>query len=588
MLQIASGKLFTKEPAQRNELRGVVYTNLQLSVKEPIETAAGRLLPTSNLGVANSAVYELTELIEDPPAPGAVASHGIDPYMSDFADIVSFVLNVTCTPDAEVTSRLTGGRHSSQAAVPPSNLVRRVFDKQVWCQDEDAVRLVEVVKDLIGLERKNYLAALRAIRTYARGLRRLADDPELTYTLLVASVESLMQGFRGGCLEWEDYPQEKRRRIDTALEGAGDQTKGQVRQALLEIEHVAARRRYLDFVLFHLKPSFFREEASGQENPTGRSDLPGALKQAYDLRSRHIHELKELPKLLTAGFHHGETFIVDRVSMLTVQGMTRLASHVINEFIKNQPKVTTEVYDYRRERAGIVEVTLAPKYWIGRVEDLAVTSGRDRLEGFLAQIAAGLRDGADVEVSDLRKVLVEIEKLLPNASEIQRRPFLVLHILFNRLATPEMRMASREQVLGSYQSELECPSVEAMILHLLLGTMPNWPLEKQRDIHDAYLQDQGRRASLRIPPILRAGLSLALAERYRACGEEARARGLISTAVENCPGHPTLYNIEKTFDPREAIPWKVQVPQLSPAPDPVNERLQAGRAILASDVSGHK
>ena len=94
MLQIASGKLFSKEPGQRNELRGVVYTNLQLYGREPIETAAGRLLPTSNLGVPNSAVYELTELIEDPPVRGAMASHGIDPYMSDFADIVSFVMNV--------------------------------------------------------------------------------------------------------------------------------------------------------------------------------------------------------------------------------------------------------------------------------------------------------------------------------------------------------------------------------------------------------------------------------------------------------------------------------------------------------------
>ena len=45
MLQIASGKLFANKPAQRNELRGVVYTNLQLYGREPIETVAGRLLP---------------------------------------------------------------------------------------------------------------------------------------------------------------------------------------------------------------------------------------------------------------------------------------------------------------------------------------------------------------------------------------------------------------------------------------------------------------------------------------------------------------------------------------------------------------
>lgn len=588
MLQIASGKLFANKPAQRNELRGVVYTNLQLFGREPIETAAGRLLPTSSLGVPNSVVYELTELIEDPPVPGAVASHGIEPYISDFADIVSFVLNVTCTADVEVTSRLTGGRHGSQAAVPPGGLVRRVFDKQVWCQDEDAIRLVEVVKDLIGLERKNFVAAMRAIRTYARGLRRLADDPELTYTLLVASVESLMQGFRGDRPEWEDYPEDKRRRIDIALERADVQTKGQVRKALLEIEHVAARRRFLDFALSHLEPSFFREEASGLENPIGRADVPGALNQAYDLRSRHIHELKELPKLLTAGFHDGETFNVDRVTMLTFQGLTRLVRHVINEYVKRQSKVATEVYDYGPERAGILAVPLAPKHWIGQVENLSVTSARDRLEGFLVQIASGLQEGSDVEVTDLRNVLREVEKLLPSANEAQRRSFLALYAIFNSLSAQEMRMPNHQQVLESYQTELESPSVEAMILHLLRGTMPSWPLEEHQALHDAYLRDQGRPASLRIPPILRSSLSLALAERYRACGEERSTRDLVSTAVENCPGHTHPRNIEETFDPNETIPWQVQVPKLTPAPDVVNEGLQVGRAILASDVSCHK
>ena len=566
MLQIASGKLFIKEPAQRNELRGVVYTNLQFYGTEPIETAAGRLLPTSSLGAVSSAVYELTELMEDPPVAGAVVSHGIDPYMRDFADIVSFVLNVMCTPDADVTSRLTGGRNSSLATVHPGSLVRRTFDQQVWCQGEDGVRLAEVVRDLIGLERKNYLAAMRAIRTYARGLRRLADDPELTYTLLVASVESLMQGFRGDRPEWEDYPEEKRRRIDTALEGADDQTREQVRMALLDTEHLAARRHYVDFVLDHLKPSYFREEASEQENPVGRSDLPGALNQAYDLRSRHIHELKELPRLLIAGFHHGETFTVDRITMLAFQGMTRLARHVINEFIRRQPRVATEIYDYRGKRAGIVEAKLAPKYWIGRVEDLHVTSGRDRLEGFLVQISAVLQDGANAEVSDLRNLLVRVENLLPNATEIQRRPFLTLHVLLNSLAAPRFRMPNSEQLRGSYQSEFESPSTETMLLHLLLGTMPDWPLEEHQAIHDAYLRDQGRPAALRMPPVLRADLSLALAERYRARGEDGHALNLISTTVENSPGDRALCNLEEAFDPQEAISWKVQIPPFEPGP----------------------
>jgi hypothetical protein len=36
MLQINSGKLFTREPEHRNELRGILYTNLRFGHDKPI------------------------------------------------------------------------------------------------------------------------------------------------------------------------------------------------------------------------------------------------------------------------------------------------------------------------------------------------------------------------------------------------------------------------------------------------------------------------------------------------------------------------------------------------------------------------
>ncbi len=142
-------------------------------------------------------IYEFTELIEQPPRAGVVASHGVEPYLNDFAAIVSFALAVACTSEPELTSRLISGRRFPTINVPPQKLIHRAFDDQVWCHDEDADRLVTIVRDLIGLRRESYLAAMRAIRTYVTGLHRVVDDLELAYTLLVASVESLAQGFDG-------------------------------------------------------------------------------------------------------------------------------------------------------------------------------------------------------------------------------------------------------------------------------------------------------------------------------------------------------------------------------------------------------
>ena len=269
MLQIASGKLFTNAPAQSNELRGVLYTNLQLFGREPIETAAGRLLPTDSLNNINAVVFEMTERIEDPPTAGALVSHGVDPYASDFAAVVSFVLNITCTTNAALSRQLMGGL-SPLTGVRPDSLVNRTFDSLVWCQDEDVDQLIAFVADLIGLRRKHYLAAMRAIRNYVNGLHRIGDDPELTYTMMVASIESLVQEFKGEVPQWGDYAEDKRRRIDDALREADKQTAERVREALLEIEHVAMTRRFCDFALDHIQPSYFREAAAGLTHPIGR------------------------------------------------------------------------------------------------------------------------------------------------------------------------------------------------------------------------------------------------------------------------------------------------------------------------------
>ena len=266
MLQITSGKLFAKEPERSNPLRGVLYTNLQVYGRDSVETAVGRLLPTSNVLGIQPIIYELAELFEDTPEAGTVVSHGADPYLEEFADIVSFALNVTCTPDRETAIRLTSGKTGPLVSSPQNQLVQRVFDRQVWCRDEDCARLVKIVSGLIGLERKTHLSALKAIRTYTTGVSRIADDFETAYALIVASIESLAQEYDGYRATWSEYEQSKRSRIDHALRDADENTARLVRDAILENEHVSLARRFVSFALDHVSPAFFRAEAAEQSN----------------------------------------------------------------------------------------------------------------------------------------------------------------------------------------------------------------------------------------------------------------------------------------------------------------------------------
>jgi len=95
---------------------------------------------------------------------------------------------------------------------------------------EDDERLSSFIKELIALDRKHYEGAMRAIRRYVTGARRIADDVNLAYALFVMAIESLAQEFDGHAAEWSDYDQAKRIRIDAALSGATDDTSENVRQ----------------------------------------------------------------------------------------------------------------------------------------------------------------------------------------------------------------------------------------------------------------------------------------------------------------------------------------------------------------------
>lgn len=108
------------------------------------------------------------------------------------------------------------------------------------------------------------------------------------------SIEALVQEFDGHVPEWSDYDHQKRSRIDAGLEGAPDEIADKVRSAILETEHVALARRFRDFALAHIQPSYFRETADVQ-GPLSRPDLALALQRAYAMRSAYVHRLQEIP-----------------------------------------------------------------------------------------------------------------------------------------------------------------------------------------------------------------------------------------------------------------------------------------------------
>lgn len=563
MLQIITEKFYP--PGERYETlhRAVFYTNYRLLREDKLETVLAVLRPATGFDGLAALTCEMVEKIEKHPdgrAPGVMISTGGATLLNDFAAVVSFFLNITCTPDPNLARRLLSTERPSLGAEEvPSRLIGRTFDKEVMGAESDEQVLSQFVKQLVGLKRKQFEGAMRAIRRYVIGTHRISDDLSLAYSLLVMSIESLAQGFDGHVAEWADYEQSKRLRIDEALDGATPETAASVRNAILANEHVAAARRFRDFALAHIAPSFFREEASHARGPISRTDLTIALQQAYSIRSDYVHTLTEAPRRLSVcGFP--EAIDIEGKATLTFAGLARVARHIIMQFIERGETVEHEQFDYRSAFPNIVTVPLAPEYWIHQKRGFTHEPGPSRLTAFLGQwTRAVLLQQPNAKVTDIRALLGKIEEIIPGLNKAsQRLPLLTIYFLFHRLIPAEECQPKFDE-MKRFVADFDGPSIESFVAHILTGQQPSWTLDQFERLHDSYFKSSQAAAAF----------SLYIAELNRAARFEARARELIAFATESFPANAKLRAFEASL-PNEGLPeicWdKILLHQTSLAP----------------------
>lgn len=546
VLQICSGKLFQNDIEYRNSLRGIIYTNLKLFGDDKVETLAGGIQPTSHLGSSTAVVYELEELIESTGHPGqlgTLVSSGVDPYISDFSVILSYALNCTASTNYELTNRLISDQRGLSTLSKPKDLVKRVFDKEIYCQPDDIEHLVNFTNQLIGLERKVFLGVMRAIRTYVTAMHRIADDLDLAYTLLVASLESIAQDFDKHEMTWQDYDEKKRKAIDLALAEASERTSNSVKEALIESEYSSIARRFNSFSRRNVKPSFYRDEAIGVINPVSKLDLPKALSNAYKARSGYVHNLRKLPTLLVNSIPHSDTCRIHNSTWLTIQGLSRLTRHVITNFVYSQSTVERETYDYHHERIGIVQYPLAPQYWINSMA-FYEGSGSKKLEGFLSQLANFALSRGNTKLTDIREMLASVEKQYHDLKNKDKMPYAALYMLFNGVVSEAEKMKNSERFTRRVEKEFLRPSPEALIINLLFCKTPDWSLEQHHECLQQYLKTRDNKNCFRVPQLYESGIILDLAERYRLAGNTDVPLELISLAVENYPDSENLRHFE--------------------------------------------
>lgn len=553
MLQASTGKHFTLSGRHSNLLRGALYTNMSLFDDDGIETAFGKIFSSSMRRQPNVISCEIIENIEhEGIGPGVLHSNGIDIYLNDFADITSFSLNVICTPDYELASRLLSNK-IAPGKPSPQKLVSRVYESSVYIQSHELEDLKVFSNELLGLKRKEYLLAIKAIRTYVTALHRLSENLDLSYTLLVMSIEALVQEFSEYKTQWDDIEETKRAPIEKILEEVDSGISQRLKAAILESEHRALSKKFKHFILSNLPASYFTDDAMLHSNPVGRKDLESALQNLYKTRSKYVHELKALPKEFNNFSGAQEVVVLDNEMLLSFQGLTRLARSVIKEFVAKQEKVQHEPCDYNLENPNLSRYKICPSMWIGDIAQANKDNYSIFFAGYISLINNMYFEYPNGKLYDVRGVVEKGYSMKSQLKEQQLRSVLALYcivaIITKSKGAPNINLTDKDYGL------INAPSAESLIAHAVLGNDTEWAVDEHEKEFESYYKKRFKKSGYRIPSNFEACLGLAMAERYRVSGNHDLAQKQLNLTADDFPSIKTIREAAISFTPDSPLRW---------------------------------
>lgn len=558
MLQISSGIYFASDDLYETVHRRVFYTNGVRYRVADIALPIGLLRFTDGHGDVQPVIVEATDRLEKTLSDGSEAVHvatGGDELIADVADVVAFGLDIVMLPDIDLAQRVVAG--AAMGTRRREKRLRHVLEPARFISDDEIDEFRVFCNELLALQRGHFEAAMRAIRRVADAITLAGTDVTLSYTLFVAALESLAQDASAPQSTWQNYDFAKRKIIDAAcIDLAADQTE-KVRNAVLEIDMLGLRRKFQGFVLDHISPEFYRGGATDSAKPIRAVELPKALDFAYQVRSKTVHELRDLAPELSELTQQDDTIWHDHKTVLGLEGLHRLCQHVIRQYVKRAPTGIDPDFQrtYRSAIPGTVRVRLDPEAWLPSYSNFTAIDAPQIFSGLVDsfhRVVTGQSEG----VVDIRIPLQRIEALLPGESKDQSRlPMIAIYLLWHGMVATELERPEPGRYLDRDAHLLDLPSMYSYAIWLF-GMEATWQddeLMMLADERETVLQQQ-HKSLLELPARLDATLRFDLARRAWNRGDEPECTKQLGKAIELLPGDQELIAYEADLINAKAFP----------------------------------
>ncbi len=548
VLQVVTKKYFREGvPLHTTEHRRVLYCNRHVVTGEAIDLPVGSLQASASWSASpfafTATVVERLEAEEPDGSDSILIATSGNELIDDLANVLSFRTNSLFSRDVDLVRRLVSPPNAREGGSAGA-LFKNTFDAERFLPDAEIDELRNFMIALLDLRRGPYESVMRAIRRIVRATQRAVDDPTLAYVDLVAALESLAVS-PDEPPSWERLDERKGKLIDKALQGADEDVAERVRTAVLEAEHAGARWRFEKFVLDQIGREYFREQAAGQLRPMRGPDVVRALNQAYRIRSRSVHSLDELPEHVTALNDQADTTWAPTYGvMFSLQGLARLARHVIGNVVARAPRGVDESFDWRTAVPGRLEMMLAPQYWLWQAGGFAHDSA-DRYFGGFADHVLGLMADEGKGLPPMDKVLDRIEELVRGTQPGPAKTAMVgLYCAWHGVVQPDLQRPNAQAFIDAHGQALAEPSMVAFVTGLLCNQLPEWTDDQWRALGQVRRAERARASQLSLAARFDAALQAVISEKLHFSGQADDALRFAGYAIEELPGEQLLLGWE--------------------------------------------
>jgi hypothetical protein len=572
VLQIVTKMYFREGVSLHSTVhRETLYTNrFFLPLGVVVQLPVGELAPSTGMMPVSTVTVSVTEHLEAEHPDGrssAIIATGGTELVDALADVLSFGLNAVFSRDHDLARSLVPTSLEGSSRSSASKLFRHTFDPHRFVPDAELEELRRFMSQLVALKRSHFEAAMRAIRRIVHATQHAVDDPTLAYVDLVAALESLSEGTSVPEPTWDQMDGRKRKLIDTALEGADAGLSERLREAVMEGDRLGAKSRFVAFVMDSVSPDYFRTEAIDTVRAIRGADLEGAVKLAYDIRSRNVHVLEDLPPEAWVLGDRADTVMPPAKGiMLSHEGLARLARHVVKSYVDRAPAETDLTFDWRASLPGKIQMRLAPQYWVWQAEGFDRKSVSRYFSGFVGHLVDTLAERTE-GVTNMQAVLERIEQQLPGIADgPDKALMLAIYALWHSVIAPSEHRPQAAKFLAKHGHLLQRLEAPSFVVGLLTDQMPDWTDDQLHTLATQRRIEREKRGHLELPVGFDAALQVVAAERLMEAGRAEEGRHLAGFAVEEMPGYEPLIAWEAALQggPASALDLRALVLQTEP------------------------